>query len=239
MFRAGLLQQQLQQQASNPLANITTDMVGWWPLNEASGDALDANGSNNMTQVGTITRVSGKLSNAADFDPNEHFHTSTATPNGGNNDWCVAFWFNPDLVANADILCTCGQYNSGSISGYNFSITLKSASTIGIDLGVASVWQSVESSATISAGNWYFCEAYYIASTNTLGIRINNGTPDETVITGTPQNVTSPSLIIGAQRSGYGGFNGKMDEVVAWNRVLTSTESDGLWNDGAGVAYPG
>ena len=235
MIPLGVLQQQVGGTAPSTLLN---NLVGWWTLSEPSGTRADSHGTNDMTEVGTISSATGKIGNCADFDPNEHFYALQPV-NGGDNDWTVCFWFNPDLITSPAVLCCSGVYNSGSITGYNFSIGFGGTNQLEASMGVAGSWQTVTATPTLTAGNWYFCRCYYDSATNTFGIQIDDNAVDEITITGTPQDVANV-LVIGAQRSGFGGYNGKLDEVAAWNRLLTTGESGEvaqLYNAGAGITY--
>jgi hypothetical protein len=75
-------------------------------------------------------------------------------------------------------------------------------------------------------------------------IQINNGSVIATAIPSAPQQGNNVFQIgRRADASTYGGrpnkpFNGVIDEVVLWNRVLTDTERVALYNKGTGCGYP-
>lgn len=84
-----------------------------------------------------------------------------------------------------------------------------------------------------STGTWYFIEVWHDASSNEVGIRINNGTADTTSTT-YGAKTTVDTFYFGAYNSGGAGIDGIADEWGYWKRLLTSTERGDLYNSGAG-----
>jgi hypothetical protein len=90
---------------------------------------------------------------------------------------------------------------------------------------------------TPGTGTWYFLILEYDSGTDALCISVNNGTPDSNAAFahGGPQDGSS-ALTIGDTPGEF--WDGRIDEVGIWNRVLTSGEKATLYNSGSGTTYP-
>ena len=86
--------------------------------------------------------------------------------------------------------------------------------------------------------NWHF--VCYIGDSSGIGVYVNgtwtSKTTDKVVLVN-----TNPTFEIGryaASYQNYMGWDGLIDEVGIWNRILTSDEIEALYNSGDGLAYP-
>lgn len=77
------------------------------------------------------------------------------------------------------------------------------------------------------------------AAGDTANIQVNNGTPDSAATSGTAPNTSAAEFRIGAREyAGFEGyFDGLIDQVGIWKRVLTAQERTDLYNAGAGLSY--
>jgi hypothetical protein len=85
-----------------------------------------------------------------------------------------------------------------------------------------------------SLGTWYFVVGWHDSVNNQIGIQVNSGTANTTShSTGVTDNNTV--LAIGAYDSVPNHtFNGRIDEVGFWKKVLTAQERTDLYNSGLG-----
>jgi YD repeat-containing protein len=91
----------------------------------------------------------------------------------------------------------------------------------------------------LSTGEWYFVYVYHDEHNDEIGISINDGAVDTATHTGGVNNSTTDFNI--GRRAGSSHihfYDGLVDEVGVWDRVLTEEELDYLYNDGDGQAYP-
>jgi len=122
---------------------LTNGLVGYWKLDENSGNASDASGYGNiLTNNGTTTYVGGKFGNGSEHVPASSQYFSTGTINGVKT---VSFWVNPDSTTNYYISLTSGAYitSSGTISVTGFTdpkVYVNGVSTTAI---AADSWQLV------------------------------------------------------------------------------------------------
>ncbi len=78
---------------------LTSGLVGYWKLDESSGNAADSSGNGlTLTNNATTTYVTGKFSNGSEHVPASLQYLNTATTIAGVK--TVSFWVNPDSTTN-------------------------------------------------------------------------------------------------------------------------------------------
>ena len=98
------------------------------------------------------------------------------------------------------------------------------------------------STSTLLINTWYNVSITYDGSRLISGCKLYiNGVSD--VLFSASSNLTSSTLTlntstIGARSAGQFPFNGLIDEVSVFNRVLSPTEVTELYNSGLGKQYP-
>ncbi len=212
---------------------LTTSLISYWKLDEASGDALDAHGTNTLTDNNTVGSGVGKIGNARDFEfDNIEFFTLADNPSLSVTigvDFSIACWFKIESFA--------GQM--AIVSKADFSISTEYIVYVG---GANQVifYAGVNNATTVeslSVGVWYYVVAWYdSAAGGTSNVQLNNGTPVSVANSG-PLDGVFP-FRIGACSDNTRGFDGLIDEVGFWKRVLTAQERTDLYNNGNGFAYP-
>lgn len=107
---------------NNPNA-LSNGLVGYWKMNESSGDASDSSGNSlTLTNNNTTPFASGKFGNAGSFTAASSHYFSTATILNGVK--TVAFWVNPTATTDEFINLTSAIYitaSSGTVSASGFS----------------------------------------------------------------------------------------------------------------------
>lgn len=224
--------------------SLLTSLISYWPLDEASGDALDAHGSHDLTESGgTIGAASGIIGTARDFEEGdtEWFQIAdNADLSTGNVDFTLCGWVNAEALSTNNTLAskfsTTGNQREYSL-GYNatFNVFRFTISTDGTSGGI------VQCPATVfgapSNATWYFVLAWHDATANTLNIQINNSTPESVSHSGGVFDGTSP-FAIGARINTTGEYwDGLIQFVGFWKRVLTSDERTTLYNSGTPLTY--
>jgi hypothetical protein len=231
---------------------LTNGLVAYWDLDESSDGSgaisrADSVGSTTLTDNNTTPSGTGILSNGANLErDNSEWLLATdanaaAVDFGGNQSFTFAGWFKFESASQDMTLLA--KYNTSSdqraywlryddsetgtelrwlVSGDGISATTCTNTSIGAD---------------VTTGQWYFVVAWHDAENDQLGLSVNNGTPDTVAHSAGIKN-SSATFFLGAVATGTTGFDGIIDEVGAWNRVLTSTERTALYNSGAGKTYP-
>lgn len=225
---------------------LTDSLISYWKLDEASGDAIDAHGSNDLTDTNTVGSTTGVVGNCRDFERgnSEYFSLAdNADLSTGDIDYTLTAWFNPESLPGNYItyaIATKGT-STGNQREYTVFLTTSSGVTtlqvMVSSAGTAATQVTVTSSATPTAGSWFFVVIWHDSTANTINIQVNNGTVDSTSHSTGSFDGTGPFSI-----GSFGGFanrfDGLIDEVGFWKRVLTSQERTDLYNSGAGLAYP-
>lgn len=224
---------------------LTDSLISYWKLEETSGTRVDSHGTNDLTDNNTVTSATGKINTAASFAnaSNEYLsHTDNTDLSLGDIDWTIAGWVNlATKSAIRRIFC------KGNVSGqfaYNidyFSTSDRFRFENSGDGGFGASFSSVLANnlGSPSTSTWYYIVCWHDSVGNTINIQVNNGTANSTA--------HSSGTFDDSQTFGIGGndamligerFDGQIDEVGFWKRVLTADERTSLYNGGSGLAYP-
>jgi hypothetical protein len=226
-------------------SNLQSGLVGYWPFCDNANDA--SNNGNNGTVNGAILTTDrfGNANSAYDFDGiNDYILYSAA--NLPTSTRTVSLWFYSNNIgvgnAGRSVLGyggqTCGQSwnmhldNAGSPQGQN-------SYEVNSHCNVYSITSSY--GANIPNGNWH----HWVAMTSSVGTQFYL---DGALILTSPSflnntYVQGKDFLIGAYTNpnGIGAslldpnntpWNGKLDDIAIWNRVLTSSEIQQLYISG-------
>jgi hypothetical protein len=220
---------------------LNNNLVAYYKLDETPSGAREDSGSNNLdlSQTGTVGANTGIITNAAVFtddngkslsiSDNAFFDFTTGS-------FTIAFWTYPAFTGQAKNMVGKGV-SAGNQASYivrhdgggnkvRFSVSTNGVSDDGVVSGLA-----------LSAANtWYFVVAWRDADADTINCQVDNGSIGSTAFTfPTVFNSTAP-FVVGGQVDGFTGGNawdGRLDEVGVWSRVLTADERTYLYNAGA------
>jgi hypothetical protein len=206
--------------ASSPLL---TDLVSYWKLDEGSGTRIDSAGPNNLSDNNTVGSATGVVGNAASFvaGNSEYFSLSpgtlpTAYP------LSLSLWLNPGVGAIKYIWNYSNSLQLNCLIDNNALIVSSNASAVEVDL--------------TGLSGWYHLVVLYVNSTTTQ-VYLNG-----VLATSTSRSAYNMAfnITIGARvRSSIElPYNGLMDEIGIWGRVLTAAEITQLYNSGSGLTYP-
>lgn len=216
-------------------SSLLTSLVGAWELDEASGNAIDSHGSNDLTDTNTVGASGGwrdfEASNTEYFTIADNADLSV----GGDISFTVEAWV--QLESKASTGAVVGKYASGNAGYsliYNQSID-RFYWTVGYT-NLSSLSVTASSFGSPSTATVYQLLAWHDASTDVIGIRVNNGTANtDGFAAGGAYDNTTP-FQIGAE-NGNIPFDGLIRRVRLWKRLLTSDERSFLYNSGSGRAY--
>lgn len=220
--------------------SLLTDLVAYYQLDEASGIAIDAHAAYDLTDNNTVGTAAGKINDARDFerDTGEYFSIAdNADFSAGDVDFTIAAWVKMEskpgtmnIVAKRQGLGNLEYYLRWESGADRFQLEVSpDGSTPVADVNANTL-------GSPSTGTWYFVVAWHDASANTINIQVNDGSVDSTGHSTGVFNGTS-DFQIGAGNSGAESWDGLIDEVGFWKRVLTSQERTDLYNGGSGLAY--
>lgn len=220
---------------------LTDSLIAYWKLDEASGDASDSVGSNTLTDHSSVGTGTGKINGARHFTKASGQFLTIADNTAlstGDIDFTIAGWVNADsLSSTMGIICKWLQASSQreyrlDYASSRFRWLLSSAGTS------ADLVLSADNLGAPSTGTWYFIVAWHDSVNNVAGIQVNDGTANTSSYSSGVFNGTA-GFDIGTSESAAGiPFDGLVDEVGFWKRILTSGEKTQLYNGGNGLAYP-
>lgn len=222
---------------------LLTGLVGYWALEEASGDRADSHtGGLTLTDNNTVTQAAaGLVDEAAQFTAANSETLSradsAALSTGPGVAFTLALWVYLDS-AGADRPCMTkwgGAFGSREFwLGYD-----NSDGSFSLQVSDGSAGTGVVSSlGAPSTATWYFVVGRYHPDTDEISISVDAGTPDTESFTGSVPDSTAAFVLGSDALGGSGHHNGRMDEVMYWKgRVLTEVEVAWLYNSGSGRTY--
>lgn len=216
---------------------LETGLKGYWKLDEASGTRLDQLGLNNLVDNNTVTQAAGKVSNAAQFTKANSEWLScvpTADLKIDTTTWSAAFWCYRDSnpAGHMELL---GQYTVGGAVWY---VTRNNGNQFEFFVLDSAAGQDGVTASTFGAAplsTWCFVVVTH-DGTN-IKVSVNNGALDSLASTRTVFNTVGTSFVIGSALAAAQYWDGRIDEVGFWKKVLSTQEITDLYNGGSGNTY--
>lgn len=217
-------------------------LVGWWPFNANANDE-SGNGNNGSVNGASLTKDRyGNMDRAYNFDGQTNFIRIKNSNNLNSKSVSISGWFNPNALATNDYLGAMGivgkwwQQPSTCNANYNAYLICLTKPTFQTStfLGGATSFYAGNyfyDKNPILTNQWY--HFVFTHDSNTGGKLYING---ELVSSNNSIGVICNSLndiVIGADVNNgsiYRFFNGKLDDFGIWNRALTATEIQQLYN---------
>lgn len=215
-------------------STLLNGLVFYHNCDQTTGSITDQAGTFTRTVTGATINQTGKLGRAISFDRSDDYLDA------GN---LSALNFNTsNLTFSAWIYIT--GYPDGE--GYN-NYTVIGAEQQGASFQINNLGRlqitkfynnsATQSTNTVPTNQWVHVLCTYDQTANSVSYYIN-GVLSNTV--SWDREFSSPSRYIGIDYSTYyqDDFGGLIDEVAAWNRVLTGSEIAELYNSGNGITHP-
>jgi len=221
-------------------SQLLTDLTAYWSLEETTGSAVDSSGNGwNGTLSGTVSQgTGGKLGKCYNFEADSSGFLNFGNTLGSSfllGDLSVSCWVNVESQpGNHGIIGTANGENSWYI--YN------SAGLIIGNISDGQTLTSTQSNSAVITGSWYHV-VYTVDRDGYAKLYVNgvlqNDQDDISAFAASNLSTTN-QLNVGTWGDSYWQvcFDGKIDEVGIWSRVLTADEISDLYNSGSGLAYP-
>lgn len=220
-------------------------LESYWKLDETSGIRRDSHRLNHLTEDSGVTGfAAGKQGNAADLEKNSTARltiVSKSSLSPGDSDFTFAAWVQLEDLQGTEN----SMLGKSTIAGGQREYQLQHSDVVERFQFLVSTLGTTGSLVSVTANNfgippvatWHFVVAWHDSVLDTLNIQINDGTPDSAphaagVFVGTS------NFSIGSMGQNSNHWDGLIDEVGFWRRVLTAEERTALYNAGAGVTYP-
>lgn len=237
-------------------ADSTSDLRIHWKFNTGSGSTATDSSANtldgtltNMESVDWTTNTptsSNENPYALDFDGVDEYVTvadSSLLDFSDTDDFTITGWFNRDTATTDDTVVSKSIGQLGANTGYNLYIDSVTDRLI-LDVADGVDLYTVTSSSQFTTTGWnHFAVVWDQNSTANTEIYIN-GTANSATESGTIGNIGDLSnalpFRVGAESDAGKPFDGKIDDVRVYGRVLTATEIATLaaGNSPGGVSGP-
>lgn len=241
-------------------ASLGTSLVSCWEMDETSGTREDAQATNDLTDNNTVLSATGIIDNAADFErSNSEFLSitdGTQTNLDFSGDFSISMW-----IALEQLGSTAGgdvRFISKSDGNTDRAYSIHTNNNVSNGLEVelsgngATGIRRIANSATnyFGAGDVGVLRHIVITydeSANTFVFYKDNSSsaPATRNDAGTWASIfnSSAPFRLGAVGNGAGGtsgyYDGTMDVVAVWSKVLSGSEVSDLYNSGAGIPCVG
>lgn len=217
--------------AATGSVNLLNGLFAYWNLNEASGVRADSLGLRSLTDNVGVGAAAAKISNGVQGVP----PTGNLQYNGSQSDFTFVgtpftFCAWVKLAAKATDYSIIGPYRPPITRSWRFYYNKTSDAYV---FDIITLGAVVASSAP-TIGTFDFA-VWWNDGVNS-SIQINNGTiVSAAVLTPLPGAAT---FKICSDHTDTNPFDGIVDEVGVWNRILTAVERTALYNGGTGKTYP-
>jgi hypothetical protein len=224
---------------------IIDSLVFCFNMEEASGTRTDVHAGLTLSDNNTVTQNPGKLGQAAQFTRVNDEYLSAADAaaySHGDIDFTYSAWIYPDSFPGAGNTCRIVNKNripldssddwevAWSVTGDTHVLTCHVGNGAG-------AFTTANSALVMSAATWYHCLFWHDAALNTINLQVNNGTVASNACSHGSFDGNG-TMLVGRSENAADRFDGRIDQLCRWNKVLTSTERTQLYNSGAGLAYP-
>lgn len=226
---------------------LLTNLISYWKMDESSDNRSDSHASNTLTDINTVTSATGKINLAASFAVSNSELLRGPTLGGldfGDEDFTFSVWVKINTKgANRGIYAKSDSPNSQKsyfLTFHNGADTFRAFFASNAD---GSTFITIDSAnfGSPSTGTFYHVVVYHDSVNNEIGIIVNDGTPDTAAFTTGVNQQTTDAFVIGMNGwSGVAGdnpFDGEIDEVGVWGKVLSSADITALYNSGSGLPY--
>lgn len=231
--------------------SLLTDLVGYWKCDEASGNLLDAHGSNPFVEtwaVGPTSGVTGKINSGRELENDWNNQYFTIADNadvslGLDTAFTLQGWFKPSASGNTNHTMLFTKFKPSPTNDNDCEYRLAfNSNGWQLDVGNGSSSASVKDTSygTHVGGVWEHVIAWHDPVANEIGIQVNGLTAVTASWSGGTQNTTG-NLYLNTQTNVLGNnahqLDGVIDELGFWKRALTSGERASLYNSGNGLPY--
>ncbi len=218
--------------------SLNTSLAGYWKFDETSGNAEDSFGTSDLTNNATTPYVAAKLNNGADLElgSSQYFNVADNATLSITGDMTISGW----IKLESGTLGTFVAKRDSTSNQRSFSFSLGTDSMVFGATSSGGAVTDVSVAPTLTAGTWYMATVVYTASAGSAKFYLN-GSQVGTTQTGLPTSIfnsTSDFSIGCIFAPAQDFFDGIVDEVGIWARVLTSDELTTLYNAGTPLTYP-
>lgn len=222
--------------------SLLINLISHWRLDELSGTRFDSHGTNNLTDASSVgSFIPGKINYAALFVAASTDYLNIADNTSlsvSDIDFTIGAWvYLASKAANRTII---SKWNS-TTNNREYMLWYDNASdrfAFSVsNNGTAVITVLANNFASPSISTWYYILAWHNPASNTINIRVNHGTADSAAHATGVFNGSS-DFIIGATGVPGDYFDGMIDSVSFWKKLLNEYEQARIQNEDSGLDYP-
>ena len=217
------------------MANLKDDIVAYYTLDEASGDAIDQTSSEfDGSVTGASYGETGKIEDCYGFTTGSSTYVDLGDNLTSSNVKSISAWFKTSYSGSNWLRMV--ARDNGTVNNMEYRIIVK-ATTGYLETGFGAHESGAYAvyETDVRDGNWHHVVA--VRDGSVTRIYVDGSLRDSITYAGT--DTTSSNTYIGAGNNGLTTttFDGYIDEVGFWDRVLDSDDVSALYNSGDGLAY--
>lgn len=221
---------------------FTDNLVDWWDLAEASGNAVGAHAGIVLTDnngVGSGT-LGGRAARDFESSLSQYLavNDSAALSLGADTAFTLAIRAQWESTPSSGLQVLLSKDNA---SGANREFTMYWIDGTRLTFGV---WDSVgtfigvdHTGGNPSVATPYTIIAWHDPVADVLAVSIDDGAPQTVSYSAGTRDTAAPFQIGAGLGVSVNHFDGLIGSVAYWKRVLTSAERTAYYNSGAGLAY--
>lgn len=221
-----------------PRPTLPTGLIHYWTMDETTGDRVDSVGGLDLTPVNSATYGAGKLGNALDLDLDTSDYLTSSTVEQMSCDWTIAGWFWPESLGELGTYRTFfkngGSWGGGG--GPDMKIAYNNQFACCLAQGTNNEGSCTHAPGIV-VGAWNFVAFRHDNTNHIIYARTNltDAAPHPYDFT---MSTTTMAVTMGRGTPLGQMFDGLIDEVGWWSRMLLDEELVLLYNGGAGMTYP-
>jgi hypothetical protein len=229
-------------QATAPLSN---GLVGYWTMdgsaiNWATGKMTDTSGQGNtgslVSMSTTTSPVTGKIGQALQFNGSNSYISASASASLNNmSAITISAWIKPTAVNGTTPPRILAKRTNGGTGWWDFGVD--GSSTLFFDVNYSSTNLARNSATTVPLNKWTHVVVAWTGSSSASSIKlyINGAEVSYGATTdgaGSRLSDSAYDVVVGNWKSADRPFNGTLDDVRVYNRALSASEVQQLYNLG-------
>lgn len=231
----------------------TTNLVSYYKLDEASGNADDAHSDNDGTVTGATYGADGIINDAYTFNASDAnvLVDGVRADMASDTKGTISFWMKPIDATPSSNQTMISFGDTNALQRLSIQNLTNGKCNVILQSDASHDWQLTTNSAVFSDGTWAHVVIVQAQTTSTSKIYINGSAAaaSYTDLAGGYDGDEWLSVLsnldnchMGVQNMNNDGkileFKGDIDEVAFFNTNLSSDDISALYNGGAGLAYP-
>jgi len=218
----------------NTSSSLADGLVSYWKFERNAEDSV---GNNDGTLSGKPQVANGKVKYGYEFDGADDYVnvSDDDSLDPGTGDWTVAAWIKPSQLLTWKRIVS--KEKDVSLTGWGMAVGEDSKLVAFYNDGTTN-YQTASDGVTLTAGKWHFVTVVFDRTNGWIKRYVNgvNTGTNKDISDATGSVSTDLPLRIGARAKTppEAFFDGKIDEVIIWNRSLSATEIKQIYDTTSG-----